>query len=201
MMASPYDGLTQDEWYEKTLELIDEHPLDPMEIVEICLDAWESIFESFLGTQGFKIGTHIFPKPQILGFFLHELIPLELKARYPDEWRGEECKTDKDLVYIPDINYSIEIKTSSSAGQIYGNRSFGQISKAKKEKKEKSGYYIAINFNKVIPGKDLPSLRLLRLGWLDNEDWIPQKSPSGQQARLPPEVNAGKLIQYYPEEE
>lgn len=151
MMASPYDGLDREQWREKTLELIEQHPLEPQEIVEICLSSWDSIFASSMGTQGFRIGTHIFPKPQILGFFLHELIPLELKARYPNDWRGEEEKVDKDLVYLPDNNFSIEIKTSSNKSRIFGNRSFPQKSKSKKEKKEKSGYYIAINFSKVTP--------------------------------------------------
>ena len=29
MMSSPYDGLNESEWENKTRELIDEHPLDP----------------------------------------------------------------------------------------------------------------------------------------------------------------------------
>ena len=89
-MASPYSGLAPDRWVRVTQNLIDEHPLDPSEIVEVVLSAWDSIFSSKLGPKRFHIGKDIFPKPQIMGFFLHELIPLELTARYPNEWRGDE---------------------------------------------------------------------------------------------------------------
>jgi len=113
-MPSPYKGKKPGDWLAVTNQLVDKHPLDPNEITEVVLSAWESIFASKLGTKGFHIGKDIFPKPQIMGFFMHELIPLELAARYPKEWRGEESASDKDIVYIPDDGYSIEVKTSSN---------------------------------------------------------------------------------------
>ena len=66
------------------------------------------------------IGRDIQPKPQIMGFLLHELIPLELQSRHPGEWRPEKAKNDKDLVYIPDPTLSVELKTSSHPSQIFG---------------------------------------------------------------------------------
>ncbi len=128
-----------------------------------------------------------------MGFFLHELIPLEIARRHPGVWRWEASAEDKDVVYIPDASYSIEIKTSSSKNKIYGNRSYAQ--KGKPGKKSKTGYYLAVNFEKFTKHSVVrPKLRLVRFGWIDHDDWIGQSAPTGQQARLSPEVEAGKLL-------
>jgi len=103
-MGSPYEGLLPDKWLEVTKRLVSEHPLNVADITNVVLAAWESIFESRLGTRGFRIGREIFPKPQIMGFLL---IPLELAARYPQNWCGERCASDKDVVYITDDRFSI----------------------------------------------------------------------------------------------
>lgn len=194
-MASPYKGPPSRAWLNVTRRLVDDHPLETNEIVEVVLAAWESIFASRVGTRGFHIGTDIFPKPQIMGFFLHELIPLELAARYPKEWRGEENASEKDIVYIPNDYYSIEVKTSSNPSHIFGNRSYAQDTT--KGKKEKSGYYFAVNFEKFSAERKKPSVLLVRFGWLDLSDWIGQKAATGQQSRLPPEVENYKLIEIY----
>jgi hypothetical protein len=183
------------QWAKVTKKLIDLHPLATDEIVEVVLDSWESIFATKLGTKGFHIGKDIFPKPQIMGFLLHELIPLELSARYPKTWRGEQEASDKDIVFIPNNIYSIEVKISSNPSHIYGNRSYAQASE--KNKKIKSGYYMAINFDKCSKSNPRPHIRLLRFGWLDSDDWIGQRSATGQQARLSPEVEKNKLIELY----
>jgi hypothetical protein len=75
-------------------------------------------FMRYTNNGNFRIGRDIFPKPQIMGFLLHELIPLELKAKYPDLWRGDISRSDKDIVYIPDDFFSIEVKTSSDPRHI-----------------------------------------------------------------------------------
>src|SRR5713101_281502 len=124
----PYDNLHSNDWRAKTEELISLHPLNPQEIVEITLKAWENIFES--SVSGFHIGIDIFPNPQMMGFFIQELISLEFARRYPDAWRGEKDAKDKDLVYLPNPDFSIEIKTSSNPNHIYGNRSYGQVDDA-----------------------------------------------------------------------
>lgn len=148
-----------------------------------------------MGSKGFRIGKEIFPKPQIMGFFLHELIPLELKGRYPSQWRGEISASDKDIVYIPDVKFSIEVKTSSNPSHIYGNRSYAQSTT--KGKKAKSGYYLAVNFEKFSSVNEHPSIKLIRFGWLDSNDWIGQKAASGQQSRLSSEVENYKLLELY----
>lgn len=190
-MTSPYVGIHSDRWAEKTDELITGYPLKMDELVEVVRISWEGVFASKIGVGGFQIGKHIFPKPQIIAFFLHKLIPLELTRRYPGLWRGEETATDKDIVYVPDSAFSMEIKTSSHPNQIFGNRSYAQ--KGKAGKKDKSGFYLAVNFEKSIKGADAARLRRIRFGWLDHADWQGQIAATGQQARLSAEVERGKL--------
>lgn len=190
-MTSPYAELQAADWGNKTDELIAQYPLNMEELVQVVMLSWEGVFASKIGTKRFQIGKHIFPKPQIVAFFFHELIPLELTSRYPGVWRGEETSADKDVVYIPDHNYSMEIKTSSHASQIFGNRSYAQ--KGGRNKKSKSGYYLAVNFDKSVKGSPAPLLRRIRFGWLDHSDWQGQTAATGQQARLSPEVERGKL--------
>ena len=86
-MNSPYAGKNPEEWLAVTKALIKKHPLSPQEIKEVVLQSWDDIFQSKIGKRGYKIGKDIYPKPQILGLFLHELIPLEFEKRYPEKWR------------------------------------------------------------------------------------------------------------------
>ena len=190
-MTSPFLGLHRDLWCQKTDELISAYPLPMLELIEVVQLSWIGVFASKIGTKRFQIGKHIFPKPQIVAFFLHELIPLELASRYPGVWRGELTSADKDVVYMPDDSFSMEIKTSSHASQIFGNRSYAQ--QGARGKKSKSGYYLAINFDKSTKGAAIPRLRRIRFGWLDHSDWQGQVAATGQQARLSPEVERGKL--------
>lgn len=194
---SPYVGVAEATWLQQTKSLIEKHPLDTCELVEIVLQSWSDIFDSKLGPKGFQIGQHIYPKPQILGFLLHELIALELSARYPDLWRGEESKADKDLVFIPDPFFSVEIKTSSNPNKIFGNRSYAQKSDSIR-KKSKDGYYLTVNFGKCKKDSPKPIILLIRFGWIDHVDWIGQAAQSGQQAHLTSAAENLKLLTIYP---
>jgi hypothetical protein len=189
-MSDPYKNKEINDWLSITNCLIEEHPLSVNEIEDVVLKSWSSIFNSTFGEK-FKIGNHIFPKPQILGFLLHELIPLELNSRYSDKWRGEQNVEDKDIVYIPNEKYSIEVKTSSNPKYIFGNRSYSQSTTT--NKKSKDGYYLTINFGKVIKNKPIPKINIIRFGWINSTDWIGQKSQTGQQSRLNPLVYEKKL--------
>lgn len=188
---SPYDGKPISEWKKITENLIKEHPLNEKDIVSTVLESWESIFESTLGRHGLKIGVQIFPKPQIMGFLLHEIIQQEFVAKYPGEWRGEETSEDKDLVCILDDNFSIEIKTSSNQNQVFGNRSYAQESI--NNRKSKSGFYLAVNFDKFSKSRKKPEILLIRFGWIDHDDWIGQAAATGQQARLSRETYENKF--------
>ena len=130
-----------------------------------------------------------------MGMFLHELIPLAFAARYPGIWRREQSVEEKDMVYVPDAELSVEIKTSSSASRIFGNRSYAQPGKLRK--KAKSGYYLAVNFEKFQDAQHRPAVRKLYFGWLDEEDWIGQAAQTGQQSRLPSHIYGSKLLPIY----
>lgn len=197
MMRSPYKKNCNKDWLAITKDLVEKHPLESEEIVDVILLCWNSItnLKFNLNDEEIFVGKEIFPKPQILGFFLHEFIPIVLSNRYPNKWRLDKSKEDKDLVYIPNDIYSIEIKTSSSAKKIYGNRSYAQ--KSSNNKKSKSGYYITINFEKFSDNNTSPKITIIRFGWIDESDWKGQKANTGQQSHLGSEVYDKKLITLY----
>ena len=192
-MVSPYSGIPGDKWADKTKELIEEHPLKPNVIREVALKSWQLLWQTKIGEEDTYLSlAEIDPPAIMVGYFFEKLFAKELQKRYPEEWRGTQCKDEKDIVYLKDTRYSIEIKTSGQLGtKIFGNRSYGQ--KAKDEnneelaKKEKSGYYITANFYQQ-------SLTLLRFGWIDHEDWNAQKSATGQASGLDQKVYEHKLF-------
>lgn len=192
---SPYRSLRPSQWLAQTNKLIAKHPLKSAELVEVVLTCWEDIFRSSFGDARYRIGRDIKPKPQVMGFFLHEFLQLEIPRRYPGEWRGEVTASDKDLVYIPEPHCSIEIKTSSHSDKIFGNRSYAQ--KSESAKKSKSGFYLAVNFEKFNASRSTCNITKIRFGWLDAEDWRGQAAQSGQQASLSPQVEAAKLVTLY----
>lgn len=196
-LASPYEKIAADKWPEITAKLIKAHPLLTKELVESVLKAWTELHATKIGSRKLQIGKDIFPNPQILGFFLHELIPVELAALYPDDWRREVHKGEKDLVYVPNPRLSIEIKTSSHASQIFGNRSYAQKSTIKKTA-SKMGYFLTVNFRATKPSGEKGEITRIRFGWLDHSDWIGQASQTGQQASLSKDADKHKLVQIYP---
>jgi len=193
--ASPYTNAKKSDWKQITNSLVETHPLNEDEIICFCLDAWDNLFNSSIGRHGLKIGEHIFPQPQIIGALLHELIPAEIVASYPNLWQREQKSDDKDIVYLPNDLYSIELKTSSNKNQIFGNRSYAQA--PSEQKKSKDGYYLTINFDQIKVKSKKPSILMIRFGWLDHTDWIGQTSATGQQARLASETYELKLKTLY----
>lgn len=181
-MKSPYENGMVANWDAITQQLLDKHPLMEDEIVEIVLDAWDSIMRTKIGEK-LQIGVDVFPSPQNIGNYLHMLIPAILAERYPNIWRGEIDKSDKDVVYIPDDTYSIEIKTSSQ-NSIYGNRSYGQENSDNNSGKQKFGFYLAVNFEKFTPTNTHPRIKRIKFGWLDHSDWKAQAAETGQNSTL-----------------
>lgn len=59
------------------------------------------------------------------------------------------------------------------------------------------GYYLAVNFEKFSATVKSPQVGLIRFGWLDSDDWIGQKAATGQQSRLPVEVENFKLLKLH----
>lgn len=195
---SPYEGKQISEWKSITESLIEEHPLSKQDIIEAVFESWDGILKTMIANR-LLIGKDIFPTPQIIGNFLHELIPLVLEEKYPGKYSRDKEKKDKDLIYVPNPYYSAEIKTSSNPNNIYGNASYGQEDSSNKSAKNKDGYYITVNFEKFIPNDPafIPRIRKIRFGWLEHTDWHSQGASSGQAATIPVEVRDNKLITLY----
>ena len=195
---SPYENLPEIQWKETTKRLINDHPLSQDVLISTVLEAWDGILRTKIANE-LQIGIDIFPTPQILGNYLHELIPVLLKKKYPGQWTRDIEKKDKDLVCVTNPYYSVEIKTSSNANNIYGNASYGQEDSANASSKTKDGYYLAINFEKFVPSEKnfIPRIKKIRFGWLDHSDWHSQNAPSGQAATISPIVRDNKLLLLY----
>lgn len=195
---SPYENLPEIQWKETTKRLINDHPLSQDVLISTVLEAWDGILRTKIANE-LQIGIDIFPTPQILGNYLHELIPVLLEKKYPGQWTRDIEKKDKDLVCVTNPYYSVEIKTSSNANNIYGNASYGQEDSANASSKTKDGYYLAINFEKFVPSEKnfIPRIKKIRFGWLDHSDWHSQNAPSGQAATISPIVRDNKLLLLY----
>lgn len=193
-MPSPYRNKNVKDWGTITDALLKEHPLKEKEIVDVVLKSWDDIFNSKIGS--FQIGKEIFPTPQIMSFFLHELVAHYLSLNHKDLYTVGTTKSEKDIHHLKDETLSVEIKGSSHPNQIFGNRSYAQPDSGKGQK-NKDGYYITINFQKFTPQNKHPEILVIRFGYLEHSDWIAQTAATGQQARLAPDVYKYKLKTLY----
>jgi hypothetical protein len=190
MTTSPYAGKPESTWLSVTQQLVNSHPLKTAELLDAATTAWATLWQTTVGTGSLSVKLSDLRVPAtIVGYFFEVLFARELERRAPTLWRGNLSKEDKDLVHVPDPTFSIEIKTSGQAGfKVYGNRSYGQKPGTElPQKKEKSGYYITVNFFNQ-------TLTLIRFGWIDAADWDPQEAPTGQMAGLKQAVYDSKLI-------
>lgn len=186
---SLYSDLNVEAWDDVTEKLIRKFPLPMDEIVEVVCCSWKRLWQTQIGDEKLSFPlSEIDPPATVVGYMLEKLIAKELNNRYPNLWRGYKNDSDKDIVFIPDNNFSFEIKTSGQRGiKIFGNRSYGQkLQDNSKAKKDKSGYYLTVNFYKT-------TLNLIRFGWIDAEDWKAQAASTGQMASLSNEVYDHKL--------
>jgi hypothetical protein len=201
-LPSPYADKPVDQWAAITKALLTKHPLKPLktdELVKTVLKAWDLICKDTVIGGSIRVGVDLFPKPHILGELLHEVIPYLLKQAHPKEWRPDLAKDEKDMVYIPKPEvFSVEIKTSSSASGIFGNRSVSQKPTKRKATKDKSGYFLAVNYTPMHKSNTVGPVNLIRMGWFDHRDWAGQVAPSGQAASLSKDVRTYKLMTLYP---
>jgi hypothetical protein len=191
-MQSPYINKPTSEWKSITTELVSQIPLNTDELVKIVLQSWECIFQSEICE--LKIGTDIFPSPQMMGNFLETAIAANLSKKHPDIWKHGKEKDEKDVVCLTNQDYSIEIKTSSSPKNIFGNRSYAQP-QSDFATKSKDSFYLAVNFEQ--PKTHKTEISLIQFGYLDHSDWIAQVSATGQQARLSSDTYQRKFIVLY----
>lgn len=187
MKESPYKNKPQMEWLSITEKLIEEYPLSINEILEISLLVWDRLWTT-------KVGDSIELKEvelpaTVIGYFFQKLFAHELSTRYPTQWIGEQNKNDKDLVNLQEEFFSTEMKSSGQLGyKIFGNRSYNQqLLTQENSGKDKSGYYITINFYKQV-------LTRISIGWIDQEDWYSQNSQTGQASTLKAETYQYKLM-------
>lgn len=187
---SPYSGKAASEWLAITRRLVSRHPLRRSDLLDAVRVAWDTVWRTTIGAGELSVPLGAVEVPAIVvGYFFEVLLARELAHRYPSQWRGNQSKEEKDLVYRPDAAMSIEVKTSGQPGfSIYGNASSAKKARTNQViKKEKSGYYLTVNFVGRV-------LTLVRFGWIDAEDWKPQVAPSGQMAGLVPAVYQYKLL-------
>lgn len=189
-MKDPYPPDVS-KWPAVTDRMLRRFPIPASELVKIVLASWEDIFHSRIGARGFQIGREIWPEPQIMGFLLHELIPLNLATAYPGVWRRGSADNECDAVHLSNDDWSFEIKTSSSRSGIFGNRSYAHV--AESAVKRRGSFFLAVNFGKFGAENVRPEVTLVRLGFLSARDWVGQRAESGQQAHLTKEARAYKL--------
>ena len=166
------------------------HPLTEELIHDAAIVSWERLWSTKVGDAetGFPLA-ELDPPATVVGYFFEKIFSKELAQRLSGQWRGGQTGTEKDLHCLTNDAMSVEMKSSGQLGvKIFGNRSYGQKNEnADVIKKDKSGFYITINFY----GQ---RLTLLRFGWIDADDWQAQKSATGQMAGLPDSVYSGKLL-------
>lgn len=188
-MASPYAGKPVTQWSDITRALVQAHPLTLPVIHDAAQAAWARLWSTTVGDAalGFPFA-EADPPATVVGYFFEKLFAKELAARFPAVWRGGKG-AEKDLHCLTNDALSVEMKASGQLGyKVYGNRSYGQqVENADAAKKDKSGYYITINFHGQI-------LTMLRFGWIDADDWQAQKSATGQMAGLGDDVYKYKLM-------
>ena len=106
----PYEGIEEQHWENVTVDLINKFPI-PMDVIkEIVLDSWNEIFTITNSSHDFAIGKTIFPKPQILGFFLEEIITQKIHRLDPETWVPDPTGYSKDLENVVAPEFSVEIK-------------------------------------------------------------------------------------------
>jgi ScaI restriction endonuclease len=191
-MASPYADLPLEEWLKITEQLVAQHPLNLDTIRDVALIAWGVLWQTKIGEGDTIIRLDEIDVPAtVVGYFFEKLFARELERQHPAQWRGGgRRKEEKDIVYVPNPTFSIEMKSSGQLGtKIFGNRSYNQQTQESSQvsKIDKSGYHITINFYQQ-------TLNLIRFGWIDLDDWKPQKSATGQAAILAKDVYNHKLV-------
>src|SRR5438128_78782 len=149
MTSRSYSDRPESEWLGITQRLVAGHPLELDVLRDAVIKTWSTLWQTTVGAGETSVRlTELNVPATVVGYFFEVLLARELERREPASWHGTQSKEQKDLVYIPEPELSVEIKTSGQAGfKVYGNRSHGQ--KSENEllvKKEKSGFYITVNF-------------------------------------------------------
>lgn len=194
MSKDGYIGEPSELWRAETKRRIGLHPVlgKSEDLLRWIDEAWCAVWGTKVGDGTLSVPFYeLEPRAQIVGDFFESVLALRLSQ--VGTWRRGSSK-EKDLIFTGnDTGESdFEIKTSGQVtGRIYGNRSYAQPGEDgtvdSQSRKKRSGYYLCVNFWEQ-------SIYQVRVGWLDAEDWEPQKSPTGQMAGLKDYVYKFKLL-------
>ena len=192
-MNSPYANRPLNKWEEITKQLVLQFPVKKHEIRKVVEDSFKDYLNLTISEFKLQVGKDIFFPAQATGVVIQKLITLRLSKLQINTWRDGDKKSEKDVVNIKKNQFSFEIKTSSSKSGIFGNRSMGHISKNKT--KERSGYYLIINYK--LPKEEDKEFQIykIRFGWIDDNDWKGQNSPTGQQSTISSDCKSYKLVE------
>ena len=191
MLISPYTGYPESDWLVITRQLVDEFPLSSEVLIDLVESAWKDLYSSSFGNSGLQVGRDIFLPAQATGIILERLIAVSIANQYSG-WRGGQTKQEKDIICTFDNRYYFETKTSSSKSGLYGNRSTGH--RSKNRQKYRTGYYLIINYKLAKEDDFTHKIWKIRFGWIDDEDWVGQNKPTGQQASIPAKIARLKLL-------
>lgn len=191
-VSSPFSAAPKGEWLAITQTLVAQHPLfGQAEVLIGAIDmAWNAVWATEVGQAPHKVPLRaIAPRAQIVGEFLETLLSVILAES--SFWKRGGSK-EKDFLYLgtmkKKVSLDFELKTSGQrSGKIFGNRSYAQDADDATHRKDRTGYYLCINFYQ-------DKLCQVRVGWIDASDWVGQKSPTGQMASLKDEVYKYKLL-------
>jgi hypothetical protein len=192
-MNSPYANKPLNKWEEITNQLVLQFPVKKHEMRTVVEDSFKDYLNLTISEFKLQVGKDIFFPAQATGVIIQKLITLRLSKLRINTWRDGDKKSEKDVVNIKKNQFSFEIKTSSSKSGIFGNRSMGHISKNKT--KERSGYYLIINYK--LPKEEDKDFQIykIRFGWIDDGDWKGQNSPTGQQSTISSDCKSYKLVE------
>lgn len=191
MTISPYKDIDEADWLQVTKELVEDFPLQPQQLIDVVEQAWNDIYASSFGDANLMIGESIFLPAQATGVIMEKLIAVRL-AQLDPVWRGGVAKTEKDIVRTDNDDFSFEIKTSSSKSGLYGNRSTGH--RSANRTKVRAGYYLVVNYKLPKENDTDRFIQKIRFGWIDDEDWVGQAKPTGQQASIGAKLARLKLL-------
>jgi len=157
------------------------YPLSKKKIVEVVKESFADFKHGKF--RKMNLGKEVIPEKQVQSGILHELIVASMSLI--KGFREGKQKHDKDIVFIKNNKFSLDVKTSTNPERIAGNR----LTAGRTDYVNPSGYFLCVNFDPFLKGIKLqkPKLRKIRFGWIDASKWKPQ-SGRGQAATLSSET-------------
>ena len=157
---------------------INTHPLfgDSERLMDVVTRAWEAVWTAKLGDGCLVSDLPGGQSSQLIGLLFESALARELTLQDP-RWTRGSSKSDPDYVFAADPALGFQLKTCGQASwQVFGNKVARQ-----------RGYILAINYYKN-------RLSLVRAGYLSADDWVPQRSSTGNSSKLKLDAYKFKLM-------